>query len=182
MEGFLTTVVLLACFALMIGIGAWLKSNMERSARTDASVKQHTICPHCGNMNEVFAADMPDVWNCSECACRYTPSGSICASSQNQYDRIDAWDSLEAFIEKVLKVTENSGFITLQNGYAFICRPGMARTQFADYPCDGLDRDGELHLMLLCMRRCRENYARKGIEENVRFWLMERGLAWEYDN
>ncbi|MBQ2956909.1 MAG: hypothetical protein IJE08_10650 [Clostridia bacterium] len=137
-------------------------------------------CPHCGSVNTCFAESAPKSWQCSECACSYTPSGVIYASSQNQYDKIDAWNDLEQFAEKVLKATENAGFITLENGNAWVCRPGQPRAWLASYPCEGINRDGELHLMLLCMRRCQKEFSRKGIDKYVSIWLTERGLAWEY--
>ena len=148
---------------------------------SSGQVTEYTyICPHCGSVNTCFAENAPKSWKCSRCACWYTPSGLIYSSSQDQYDKIDAWDGLEQFVEKVLKATENAGFITLENGNAYVCRPGQPRAWLADYPCEGIDRAGELHLMLLCMRRCQAEFARKGIEKYVSIWLMERGLAWEY--
>lgn len=186
MESLMAVVWVLVWLAVMFGVNLWGKSVRRRGglagneARTGAGTKHHTTCPHCGSMNESFAESAPGSWQCSECACIYTPSGVIYAASQNQYDKIDAWDGLEPFVEKVLKATENAGFITLENGSAYVCRPGQPMAWLEDYPCEGITRAGELHLMLLCMRRCQAEFARKGIEKYVSIWLMERGLAWEY--
>ena len=173
---------------ILLGKGinrAKYKYNSKSGSQAQPMTEYTNICPHCGHKTTAFY-NLPTIWSCGECGCSFDRNRQITGATLAEYRIIEKWSGLDEFIEKILKVNSvvEKYHITLKNGSAFfyseknpLASGSMVTLEnifIANYPTEGISRVGELHLMYLCMERCRANNA-----ETRNYWLMEHGFACE---